>query len=338
MTMGCPPDWKMQGRTIKLIDGTTVTMPDTAANQQEYPQQRGQKPGIGFPIARAVAIICLASGAIINAVMGPYKGKRGSEHALLRPMLESFASGEVVLADRYYASYFLLASLRKRGVEFVMPQHASRKTDFRKGRRLGAREHVVEWQRPKRPHWMDAEEYATMPATLEVREVRVKRKTLITSLSAQEISKQSLNDLYQQRWHVELDFRCIKAVLGMQRLRCKTPAMSEKEFWVYLLAYNLIRLMMAQSALQAGKLPRQLSFKHALQVWSSWSRRQFRSTDPENLRPLFDLIAQVTVGKRPGRVDPRCLKQRSPAFPLMMKPRRFLLKKIRAHGHPLKLK
>jgi len=214
--------WKIQGRAVKLIDGTTVTMPDTPVNQQRYPQQRSQKPGAGFPLARAVAIICLSSGAIINAAMGPYKGEHGSEHALLRPLLDSFQSGDVVLADRYYASYFLLAALQARGVSFVMQQHSARKTDFRKGRRLGARDHIVQWRRPQRPYWMSTGEYAAMPATLEIREVRVKRKTLITSLSERDASKHDMADLYQQRWLVELDFRGIKAIWGMQRLSCKT--------------------------------------------------------------------------------------------------------------------
>jgi hypothetical protein len=330
--------WKMQNRTIKLIDGTTVTMPDTSANQQRYPQQQGQKPGAGFPIARAVAIICLSSGAVIDAAIGAYQGERGSEHALLRPLLDTFQSGDVVLADSYYASYFLLAALQARGISFVMPQHGSRKTDFRKGLRVGTRDHVVLWQKPRQPRWMSAADYAAMPATLAIREVRAKRKTLVTSLSVHDASKHALADLYQQRWHVELDFRCIKAVLGMQQLNCKTPEMNEKEFWVYLLSYNLIRLMMAHSALLAGKLPRQLSFKHALQVWISWSCQQFRSRGRENLSLLFTLIAQRTVGNRPGRIEPRCTKRRPSAFPLLMKPRPLLQKKIRAQGHPKKLK
>jgi hypothetical protein len=322
------------------VDGTTVTMPDTEANQQCYPQQARQQTGLGFPIARVVGVICLSSGAVVNAAMGPYKGAHSSEHALLRQLLGSFCAGDVVLADRLYCSYFLIAALQKRGVDIVMPQHAMRRTDFRKGRRLTARDHVVHWQKPaQKPHWMSAADYAAAPDSLALREVEVGRNTLITTLLCDRVTpKQALKDLYRQRWHVELDLRCIKTVLGMERLSCTTPAMNEKELWVYLLAYNLIRLVMAQSALYADKLPRELSFKHTLQLWSVWSRQQFLSTASENITVLLTLIAQNTVGKRPGRIEPRCIKRRASSFPLLMKPRGEAQQEIKKHGHPKKLK
>jgi hypothetical protein len=140
-----PDAWHWRGRRVKLVDGTTVTMPDTPENQAIYPQQNGQKPGLGFPIARMVGLICLGSGAVLDAVMGPYKGKATGEHALFRQLLAALEPGDVVLADRYYCSYWLIALLLAMGVDVVFGQNGARKTDFRKGKRLGARDHIVEW-------------------------------------------------------------------------------------------------------------------------------------------------------------------------------------------------
>jgi len=244
-----------------------------------------------------------------------------------------------MLADSYYCSYFLIADLLARGVDVVFEQHGARKTDFRTGEKLGTRDHVVQWRKPAvKPEWMTAEEYAGYPDALTLRETKVGKKVLVTSfLNPRKVCKQALSRLFLQRWHVEVDLRHIKTTLGMEALSCKTPTMCEKEVWVYMLAYNLIRSLMAQAAEHAGVLPRQLSFKHTLQVWIAWSQRQFLCGTPEDTVGLFRLIAQIRVGNRPGRVEPRLIKRRPKPFPRLQTTREKAREYIRQYGHPKRL-
>lgn len=336
-----PSGWRWQGRRLKLVDGTTITMPDTPANQALYPQQHTQQPGLGFPIARMVGVICLDTGTLLNAAMGAYQGKGNSEHGLLRTVLESFDTGDILIADRYYCSFFIIAALLAKGVDVVFQQHASRQTDFRRGERLGARDHVVTWHKPKqKPKWMNQDDYDQFPDQLRLREVKADHKIVVTTLLSPKVApRKQLAELYRQRWHIELDLRHIKSTLGMEQLTCKTPDMNEKQMWVYFLAYNLIRLIMAQSAVQADVLPRQLSFKHALQIWTLWQASGALSLrNEQHVITILALIAQQTVGNRPNRVEPRAVKRRPKPFPLLMKPRWQAQEEIRKHGHPQKIK
>jgi hypothetical protein len=315
-------------------------MPDTPENQAVYPQQSGQKPGLGFPIARLVVLICLGSGAVLYAAMGPYKGKETGEHALFRQLLGTLEPGDVVLADRYYGSYWLIALLLAMGVDVVFGQNGARKTDFRKGTRLGARDHIVEWTKPRVcPDWMEKEQYENFPETISIRETKVAGKVFVTTLlSSGDTPKSELSNLYKLRWHVELDLRNIKTTLGMEALRCMTPQMNEKEMWVYFLGYNLIRLLMCEAALQAEVLPRQISFKHSLQVWVAWSRHHWEAAGDEQTALLFVLIAEQRVGNRSGRIEPRAVKKRPKPYPRLMKPRAQAREEILKNGHPKKLK
>lgn len=335
-----PDTWLWQGRRVRIVDGTTLTMPDTPANQAAFPQQRNQKPGLGFPICRLVGITCLASGALLDAAVGRYQGKGGSEQTLLRSMQDGFESGDIVLGDAYFATYFFIAAMQAKGVDILMEQHGSRRlsTDFRRGRRLGSRDHVIVIDKPKkRPDWMSEAEYAQAPETLALRELKVGGKTLVTTLqSTGAASKNALKALYQSRWQVELDLRHIKATMGLGILTCKTPEMAEKEIWVYLLAYNLIRLMMAQSALLVDIMPRTISFKHCLQLWVL-SVQQINTADDEQLAQLWIMMAQQRVGNRPGRLEPRAMKRRPKPFPLLIVPRAQAREEVRRYGHPEKL-
>lgn len=334
--------WLWRGRRVRLVDGTTVTLPDTQANQTAYPQQRGQKPGLGFPICRIVGVTCLSSGAVLDAAMGGYKGKGSGEQALLRTLLDIFESGDVMLGDAFYGTYFLLAELRSRGVDALFEQQGMRKrsTDFRLGKKLGIKDHLITLTKPKaRPEWMTVEQYESAPDTLDIRELEVGGKTLVTTMTCPNtIPKSALKDLYKQRWQVELDIRNIKTTLGMETLSCKTPEMGEKELWVYLLAYNLIRLIMAQSALMADVLPRALSFKHTLQLWLAWSGASAREDDQDNLKKLLALVAEQSVGNRPGRIEPRAIKRRPKPYPLLTKTRDLAREQVMKYGHPKKLK
>ncbi len=232
-------EWLWRGHHVYLVDGTTLSMPDTPENQAAYPQQPQQQAGLGFPIVRAVVLLSLASGMLKDMALGPYTGKQTGETALLRQLFERFKPGDVVLADRYYCSYFMIALLRERGIDFVTRVHQRRPIDFRSGRRLGKYDHVATWQRPQKPAWMDQEVYERMPVSLEVREIRVRvdrpgfRATsfvAVTTLTdGDEYTIDDIAELYHRRWLVELDIRAIKISLGMDILRCKTPEMVRKE-------------------------------------------------------------------------------------------------------------
>ena len=334
-----PKAWRWRGRPVKLTDGTTTLMADTPANQASFPQHGQQERGAGFPIARLVGVISLDHGAVLDVAMGPYKGKGTGEYGLFRQLKECFSAGDVMVADSYYCSYFLIADLIARGVDFVFEQHGARATDFRTGEKLGPRDHLAQWSRPAlRPEWMSEQEYARFPREITVREVKVGKKILVTSfLKPREVCKRELERLFRLRWHVELDLRNIKTTLGMERLSCKSPPMCEKELWVYMLAYNLIRLLMAHAASLAGLLPRQLRFQHTVQVRVAWNGRQFLSEAQEDIAALFNVIAQVRVGNRPGRLEPRAVKQRPKAFARLHTTRRHARALIRRHGRPRRL-
>lgn len=342
MTAQAPSAWHWHGHPARLVDGTTLAMPDTEANQVLYPQPRSQAPGLGFPLVRLVGLICLGSGAVLDAALGGYRGKGNDEQTLLRTLLDTLKTGDLLLGDAYYTSFFLLCALRERGVEAVFEQQGSRRrsTDFRRGKRLGARDHLIELRKPKRkPDWMTDAQYVLAPETLTVRELATGGKMLVTTLLCpKQTSKADLKALYRERWQVELDFRHIKTTLGMEMLSCKTPAMAQKEIWIYLLAYNLIRLMMAQAAVLSTCSPRELSFKHTLQLWIAWDHYGSGTHLDDKRRALFILIAQQRVGNRPGRIEPRAIKRRPKPFPLLTEARAIAREKVRKHGHPRKIK
>lgn len=202
MVMNLSPDaWNWKGRAVKLVDGTTISMPDTEKNQTAYPQQSTQKAGLGFPIARMVAVICFSTGVVLNAALSKFKGKGASEHALMRELIDTFKSGDIVLADRYYSSYFLIAALLEKQVDIVFQQNAVRKTDFRKGKQLSSRDHISTWSKPKViPNWMDKSQYNSFPDEINVRELKAGKKIIITTiLSDKEAPKNELANLYKQR-------------------------------------------------------------------------------------------------------------------------------------------
>lgn len=332
-----PAGWRWRGRTVKLVDGTGISMPDTKENQAVYPQPSSQAPGVGFPLARLVAVICLSTGAVIDAAMGPQAGKGNSELGLWRRLGAALSSGDVMLADAFYCNYFLIATLLAAGVDALFEQNGARITDFRRGKALGQRDHLVHWPKPKvRPPWMTKEQYEAFPDGVTVREVKVDGQILVTTmLDHRRVRKSALSELYGRRWNVELDLRHIKTTLGMEVLRCQTPPMIEKELWVHLLAYNLIRLLMAQAALDADVHPRELSFKHTVQLWTEWTSPRLGSNPNAHNATLFRLIAQLKVGNRPGRIEPRARKRRPKSYPWLKVPRAQARRQIRLYGHLL---
>jgi hypothetical protein len=324
---------------VLLADGTTVTLADTEANQDACPQPGSQRAGPGFPIMRTVGLPCLASGALLDAASGPCRGKGSDEQTLFRGLLGNLEPGDVLLGDACFPTCFLLSELVRRGVDGLFEQFGARKrsTDFGTGERLGTNDHLIVRTKPKRPPRMSPEQCDDVPGTLTGRELHAGGKTPVTTfLCPKDTPKGMLRALYRRRWHVELDVRSIKTTLGMEALRCRTPEMARKELWVHLLAYDLVRLPMAQAALLADQAPRQLSFKHTVQVWISWCQRGGGSHDGAVMHGLLVLIAQPRVGLRPGRIEPRQRKRRPKAFPLMTKPRREAREEVRLNGHPKK--
>jgi hypothetical protein len=326
--------WLWHGRHVQLVDGTTVSMPDTPENQEAYPQAHTQQEGLGFPVARVVVLLSLATGMLTDMALGPYTGKETGETALLRQLLERFQPGDILLGDRYFCSYFMIALLMELGVDFVTRVHQRRTVDFRRGRRLGRDDHIVEWKLPEKPEWMDQQTYNRMPASIEVREVHVRVSepgfrtesfvVVSTLTDAATYTKNDITELYHYRWLAELDIRAIKVTLGMDILRCKTPEMVRKEMWTCLLAYNLIRQTMLQSAQGAGVSPRTLSFTAAMQsIAASWAVIALANDALGTL--LIDAasasLAGHVIGNRPGRMEPRAVKRRPKPHDLLTKPR-----------------
>ncbi len=327
------PEWCWRGRTVKLVDGTRLSMPDTQANQARYPQPSSQAEGVGFPHIRMVGVTCLATGGLLSAALGRHAGKGQGELGLIRTLDGVFEASDVVLADALYCSYFLIAELQAKGVDVLFEQHGSRRSDFRRGQSLGVRDHLVEWRKPARPSWMTPEQYVAIPSALSLREVGVDGRILVTTLvEPGEVHKKELSLLYKRRWQVELDIRNIKTTMKMDVLRCKAPDAVEKEIWVHLLAYNLIRLIMAQAASNAGLAPRELSFKHTVQVWTQWQSRCCGNPSGVEISMLFILIAQRTVGRRPGRREPRACKRRPKSSKWLKEPREQARQRLHQTG------
>ena len=335
--------WLWKGKHAKLVDGFTFTMPDTPANQTEYPQVSTQKVGVGFPIARACAIVSLATACVSSVAVGPYSGKKTGETALLRKQLDLFEKGDVAVMDRFYCSFLMLALLWSRGVQVCTRQHQKRRTDFRRGQRLGKYDHLVVWNKPRRPAWMDEATYAAIPATLTLREIRfsivepgcrTKVLTIVTTLTDQAMySKADIAELYGFRWNSELDIRSIKQSLNLSHVRCKSPEMVRRELWTTLLGYNLIRTTAAAAGLLHNKQPRQISFtatnQYVLASWSQFSSGQVLPEEWESrCRQLLQQISECEVANRPGRVEPRVLKRRRHAYKLMQQPRATLKQQL----------
>lgn len=338
-------NWLWNGRHhAKLVDGFTFTMPDTPQNQARYPQPKTQTPGVGLPIARAVAVVSLATACVMGLAMGPYQGKETGESALLRTLLGNFQTDDIAVMDRYYCSFFMIALLLAQGTQVCARKHQRRHSDFRRGRRLGKWDHLIVWTKPPRPEWLDEETYAQIPATLELREIRYQvvergRRTrtidvITTLVDATEYTREAIAELYGFRWNSELDIRSIKADLNLAHVRCKSPAMVEREVWTTILGYNLIRTTAAGAALRHGKQPRQISFTSTCQyVLASWMTLSMRLIEPSSLAAYLSVIlkqiAACEVAHRPGRLEPRVLKRRRHGYKLMQKPRHQLRRELR---------
>jgi hypothetical protein len=333
-----PPRWLWKGRRVYLFDGTTVTMPDTPENQAAYPQVYNQKPGLGFPIARLGAVISLACGAVVSLGFCRYAGKGQGEVSLLRQLWDVLSPEDVLLTDRLSANWANIQMLQERGVELVSRLNkANRTADFRRGQRLGPDDHIVRWAKPTSIRSLDRPAYRALPESIRVREARVRvtqpgfrtRSIVVvtTLLDPRQTTKEDLAALYRARWNNELDLRSIKATMQMRELRCKTPALVRKEVWAHILAYNLIRTVMAQAAAEHDLAPRSISFKGTLQTLDAFRPLlELRASGGAAHRlslyhDLLDAIATHRVADRPDRYEPRVKKHRRNHYGWLTRPR-----------------
>jgi hypothetical protein len=328
-----PRHWLWRGRHVRIVDGTVCTAADTPANQQAFPQRSHLPGGVGFPLLRLVVLFSLASACCTAAAIGPWQGKGSGETTLARGLLDRLRPGEVLLGDRLFATYWLIAWVLARHADCVFRLHAhrGRAGDSRSSRlvqALGVQDNLVVWQRPRRPAWMDEASYAQMPQELRLRIVwrqvhvpgfRTEEVALVTTLTdAGEYPAEELVGLYRQRWSAELDLRTLKQTLKMEHLVCKSPDMLRKEVWAHLLGYNLIRATQAQAAWQQGKLPRRLSLAAAKQTLEqmrellTWAEGPCRALV---VRGLWLAVSEHTVAERPDRVEPRRIKRGPKAYP-----------------------
>ncbi len=320
-------DWKWNGRSVFILDGSHVSMPDTEENQAVYPQPPNQKPGLGFPLARITVLLSLATGACHDLEIAPYKGKGTGEKSLFRKMYHTLQAGDVVLADANFDDYFIACELRQLGIDLVA--HAKYERAGSQLTKSGPEGEILVWQRPNKPRGMTGEKYRTYPEQLAMRRVtvdardrnnRVEQFEVITTILDVSIDGKQIGDLYDRRWGGEVDLRSVKSTMQMDVLRCKTPEMVHKEIWTHLLAYNLLRTVMAVAAHENDLEPRQVSLKGAKQAVTAFAPK-IEAAQPEQRRTLIDAllttIAYHRVGDRPGRWEPRARKRRAkPAAPL----------------------
>ena len=320
------------GRNVKVVDGSGLSMPDTAANQERYPQSKTQKPGCGFPELGMVALFSLTTGAMLDYAFG---NRHTHERTLFRSLWDTLARGDIVLADRGFCGFAEFYYLLQRGIDSVMRLHQRRTKGVRILKRLGAGDTLVQWTKSKvQPKWLTKEQWEALPDTLIVRHItltptcpgfRTKKITVATTLlDPNDYPPAAIAELYRRRWLCELYLRDIKISLGMDILRCKTPDMVEKEVAMHVIAYNLIRLILLDAATQAGIAPERISFKGTVQTLRQWLPRldtleplEYLSLYPRMLRA----IARAPVPNRPGRVEPRARKRRPKNYQLLTQQR-----------------
>jgi DDE family transposase len=328
--------WLWKRRRVLAYDGSTVSMPDTVENQQAYPQPPQQEPGLGFRIA---AFFSLSCGAVLDLAICSNAGKGHSELGMLRRLWDLLRPGDIMLADRYMCAWHEIHLLKQRGIDSVTRLHHCRRADFRCGKRLGKGDHMVYWPRPyiRSLSWLAQRQ---LPEFLTVRETRVlvrqlgfrSRKLIIvtTLLDAEEVTASDLAELYRARWNAELDLRSLKQTMQMDILRCKTPELVRKEIWTHILAYNLIRTIIAQAAAKHSVEPRTISFKGAIQILEAFQPLIAAQGDCASTRrrslydQLLDAVVTHRVADRPDRFEPRHRKRRQKKYDRMMKPRNQL--------------
>lgn len=336
---GSPDLWC--GRRVSICDGSSVLMSDNPENQAVYPQHSNQAKGCGFPIAKIVVMFSLATGAAMEVLIAAFKT---SEVVLARQLYSHLIPGDVVLADRALGTYVDLVLVHSQQADAVFRKHQSRKSDFRRGKKLGIGDHIVTWSKPKRrPNGMSADEFTSLPDQFQVREVhlliqqkgfRPKEIILVTTLLDPKVyTKAHLAQLYQWRWKVEVDLCHVKSTLGMEMLRGKTPEMVRKEIYVHLMAYNLLRTLMWEAGKRAGVSPLRVSLQGTRQHLGNFISKLADAGVQQRkrlYRTLLEVVTHKLVPERPNRNEPRVKKRRPKAYGWMQQPRSVLKRKLAA--------
>jgi hypothetical protein len=321
------PSWKAFGRPLKGVDGSSVIMPDTKENQEIFPQQKGQKKGIGFPIARIVVVMSLTVGTVLDYAIGAFKGKGTGESSLLRGIFDCIEQDDILLGDRYYPSFLLIADVLAKGADGIFRGQAQRYYDFRKGQSLGKKDHIVEWTKPKKSKWMTItqEMYDAYPDKIKVREFKVNGNVYVTTLlDHKKYNKKELAKIYELRWHLEINLKYIKDTMNMDVLSCKTPDMVKKEIGIHFLAYNFIRIIMAEACVQYNAIPYQVSFKGTVQLLNKFMPHFIKSSSKQNKMMYVEMLKKIVknkIGNRQGRIEPRRVKKRPKPFDTLNRPR-----------------
>lgn len=329
-----PAPLALQGRTVKVVDGSSVQLADTPANQKRYPQPSMQKPGCGFPVLKLAVLFCLNSGAVLQAVLG---NLHQHDLRLARQLWQQLKKGDILLGDRAFGEFATLATFFKRPVDVVARLHSRRKVDFRQARRLGKQDGLFVWRKCPQPSLiLTARQWRCLPSEITVRVIRFtaalrghrcRRVTLVTTLLDPKLyPAEQIIALYARRWRLELWLRDLKTLMGMEQLRCKTPAMVHKELLAYLIAHNLIRCLMAEAVAHHGVELERVSFKGSLDALRQYSAAIARARNQKMRGQLWDdlllNLARDLVPERPGRQEPRAIKRRPKPYPLLNKPRR----------------
>jgi hypothetical protein len=328
------PGGQLHGRPVKVADGSTTQLADTRKNPRRYPQPAAQKPGCGFPVLRFVALFSLASGAILNVILGSL---HRHDLRLLRGLWDQLKKGDILLGDRAYGEYTTLATGPRQGVDVVARLHARRKVDFRQARRLGKHDGLFVWTKGyQQSEILSATEWSLLPAQITVRLIRftatirgfrARRITLVTTLlDPKDYPAQDLIALYARRWRLELCLRDLKTTMGMEQLRCKSPNMAEKELLAYLVAHNLIRCLIAEAVARYQVDLERVSFKGSVDALRQYSQAIAIARNQKMRRQLWeDLLLNLAldlVRYRPNRREPRAVKRRPKPYPLLNQPRR----------------
>jgi Transposase DDE domain len=338
--------WLWKGRAVKVADGTFLSMPDTPENQKEYPQSRRCQPGCGFPLIRVVVLFSLAVGTVLDAAFGKHHGKGEGEQSLFRQLWDNLVKGDVLLGDRNYCSYWVIAAAVARGVDAVLRLNTQWQKSLHACKRLPNGDRLMRLVKPPRPFWMSEKEHAAIAAEVWVRVVRVRvrqrgfrtRSLLVatTLLDIKETTACELAELYRARWQAELDLRSLKQTLQMDVLRCKEPELIRKEIWTHLLAYNLVRGVMAKAAQRAGCKPREVSLAGTVQLLNAFLPYLRMARDAQERARLWEALLQAVarqrVGNRPDRVEPRRTKRRPKNFPYLTEPRPLARARLRVAG------
>jgi hypothetical protein len=325
------------GLRVLVVDGTTVTAPDTPDNQKAYPQQSVQRPGCGFPIIRIVALLSLTTGMLIGWASGNW---HQHEVVLLQTLWDHLIPGDVLLGDRGFCNWSLLAQCVQRHLHAVFRVKGSVRSDFRRGQRLSRDERLVQWHKPAEPVWtLKARPWAQLPELLTLRLVRCRlnfpgfrtRQVILvtTLLDRQQFPPAKLAELYYRRWSMELSLRNLKTTLQMDQLSCKTPSHLEREIRMHFLVHNLVRCLMLEAARRHLVPLARLSFAGSLATARRYGEALLQARSAQRRRclqeQLFRALAQDLVPDRPGRREPRAVKRRPKPYPLLMNHRHHFL-------------